>query len=251
MLFIAILTGCKKDDTAGVEVDPISDPNAIPLSLSDSIYFEIDGKPYISNNAFSTSIANSGVHMKLSDVLMQGRKDWGMIAGKHYTSSADSIYMSYGRTFVSSGNYGNLDISFGKGFHVKDLNQIGALWYTKDVRNILEKGKQEFAIDYQSTNSIDGVFFDIAGLGRTGKPEYSFGGSSGNYQQNDAHFEITKKEQVDKNRYRIFASFEMNLYEANGKQRRATKGFLRLTVYSDFFQVDLFSGTSTFGKTPK
>jgi len=250
-MFIVFFTGCKKGSISGVEVEPVPNPNANPISISDSIYFEVDGKVYTSNSAFGTSIGNSGTDMKLSNIPVEGRKSWGTLGSMYFTSSVDSIYLSYGRTFVNSSNYGDLNISFGKGFHVRDLNYIGALWYTRDIRNILDKGKQEFAIDYGSTNSINGVSFDVGRLGRTARPEYTFKDFPGAYLQDDAHFEITKKEQIDKDRYLIHASFEMNLYDVDHKKHRATKGFLRLSIYRGFAQVDLFSGESTFGRRLK
>lgn len=97
--------------------------------------------------------------MRSLDAPVAGMKSWGTIGGRNYYSSVDSIYLSYGRTFSGSGNYGNLNISFGKGFHVRDLNYIGSMWYAKDIRNMLDRGKQGFAIDYQSPNSINGVSF--------------------------------------------------------------------------------------------
>lgn len=245
-VFMVCFTGCKKGGVSGVEVESLPKPK--PISLSDSIYFEVDGKVYTANNTFSVSIGNSGANMRFLDAPVAGMKSWGTIGGRNYCSSVDSIYLSYGRTFSGPDNYGNLNISFGKGFHVRDLNYIGAMWYPKDIRNMLDKGKQGFAIDYQSTNSINGVSFVVNRLGRTGRPEFSFDDSSDSSLQDDAHFEITEKEQVDKGRYRISARFEMNLYDDNSKKHRATKGFLRLNVYSGFFQVDLFSGQSTFGR---
>lgn len=51
--------------------------------------------------------------------------------------------------------------SFGKGLHVKDMNHLGNIWYPKDIKNMLDKGTQDFATDYQSTNTIDGVSFNV------------------------------------------------------------------------------------------
>ncbi|SMD18527.1 hypothetical protein [Pedobacter nyackensis] len=241
-VFIVCFTSCKKGGISGVEVEPV--PNTKQISLSDSIYFEVDGKVYTANSVFSMGIGNSGANMRFLDAPVAGRKNWGTLGGKSYYASVDSIYLSYGKSFSGPNDYGNLHISFGKGFQVKDLNYIGAMWYAKDIRNMLDKGKQEFAIDYQSTNSIDGVSFVVDRLGRTGRPEFSFDDSSDSSLQDDAHFEITEKEQVDKDRYRISARFEMNLYDDKGKKYRATKGFLRLNVFRFFWQTDLFSGSA-------
>ncbi|HKG07486.1 MAG TPA: hypothetical protein VKB19_13545 [Pedobacter sp.] len=226
-------TGCKKDRIVDVETDP--DPTT-PISLSDSIYFEVDGKAYSSNEISGRGMGNSGAKVRFLDAPAEGMKNWGSVQGRLYYSPVDSIYFSYEVNFSSPDR--NYTLSFGQGLHVRDMNSVGTMWYPKDIRNMLDKGERAFATDYQSFNS-DGVWFAFSYFGSTGMPEYSFEDSS-DYPQNDARFEITKQEQVDENRYRIEGKFETNLYNAEQKSR-ATNGFVRITVYKGWWgMVNLF-----------
>ncbi|EDM38658.1 hypothetical protein PBAL39_21335 [Pedobacter sp. BAL39] len=241
-MFLFFFTGCKKDNFKTNEPEPN------PITLADSIYFEVDGRAYKSNHSNLVGVGNKGANMKLSDIPLAGQKAWGTIGLQSYYSSVDSIYFSYQRGFDVSDDSGDITITFGKASHVRDLNAVGRVWYLKDIRDILDTGKQEFAVDYESANSINGVSFVIYKFGTTCMPEHTFDDSSDPNLQNDAHFKITKKEQIDKDRYRIYAEFEMNIYDRGRNKRRVTKGFLRLTVDRVFTYADLFRGKNIFDK---
>lgn len=225
--------GCKK----GSDIEP--KPNPSPKSVSDSISFQMDGKTHASNETNSTYIANGGANLKLLDTPVPGKKIWATIGHSSLYSSVDSVYFSYGKEFVNSTN-NMFKISFGKGFHVKNLNPSGNMWYPKDIRNILDMGKHNFATDYRNFNLIDGVSFDFYKLGTSGMPERPHTNSPDDYSQQDAKFEIFKKEQINEDTYRIEAKFEMNIYDADRKKHRVTNGFLRFTIYRDFIVNKLF-----------
>ncbi|MES2454923.1 MAG: hypothetical protein V4594_05270 [Bacteroidota bacterium] len=234
-MLASFITGCKKDSIRDIDTDP---DQITPISLSDIIYFTVNGKVYTSNTVWSAGVGNSGVNMKFLDAPVTGMKSWGTVRGKSYYSPVDSIYFHYQKTF-SNGN-DNYKVSFGKGFHVRDMSYAGTMFFPKDIRSMLAKGEQKFATDYQSFNAIDGFWFASDRLGSTGVPEYSFEDPA-TYPQADAHFEITKKEQIDQNSYRIEARFEMNLYDAEHQKNRVTNGFLRLTVYREWWGTVLFN----------
>ena len=234
-MLTSFITGCKKDSIK--DIDTGTD-QATPINLSDSIYFTVNGKVYTSNTVWSVGVGNSGVNMKFLDAPVTGMKSWGVARGKSYYSPVDSIYFNYQKSFSNAND--NYKVSFGKGFHVRDMNPAGNMFFPKDILSMLAQGEQKFATDFQNFNAIDGFWFSSDRLGSTGTPEYSFEDPAA-YPQKDAHFEITKKEQVDKNSYLIEARFEMNLYDAEHKKNRVTNGFLRLTVHHEWWGMVLFN----------
>ncbi len=234
--FTICFTSCKKDNVPEIETEVKPDPE--PVILPDSIYFEVNGTSYTSKDVWSVGMGNSGVRLKLLDGPVENMKDWGTIDGKIYSSPVDSIYFHYKKSF--GGSAGNATLSFGKGFHVRDMVKAGSMWYPKDIRKMLDKGKQDFAVDFQNINAIDGVCFSFDPFGESGMGEFNFKDVS-DFPQDDSHFEIMKKEQVDSDRYRIEAEFELNLYDAEGKKTRLTNGFVRFSVYKRWWgMVDLF-----------
>lgn len=235
---VLLSTGCKKERV--VDIKPIiiaEKPN--PLSLTDSIYFEVDGKTYALNNIFSIGVYNGGAGVRPLDKPVAGMRDWGFIGGKSIYAPVDSIYFSYFKAFSSSKVSQTVRVYFGRGFHTKDMNKFGALWYPKDIRKILQKGEKGFATDYQSSNTMDGVYFAFNNFGSSGMQEHSFD-SVNKYPQDDAEFEIIKTEQINENYYRIEAKFKVNIYDGDSSKYSVTKGFLRLTIGRDWINTRFF-----------
>ncbi|MGF1925314.1 MAG: hypothetical protein ACQUHE_14145 [Bacteroidia bacterium] len=234
LLFI----GCKKEHV--IDIKPtISSEKPNPLSLADSIYFEVDGKAYALNNIFSSGIYNGGAGMRQLDKPVAGMRDWGFSGGKSVYAPVDSIYFSYFKAFSSSKLSQTVHVYFGKGFHTRDMNKFGTLWCPKDIRKILQKGEQEFATDYRSSNSIDGVYFAFNNFGSSGMPEFTFDAVD-KYPQGESNFEIINTEQINENYYRIQAKFKVNIYDGNRGKHSVTKGFLRLTISRDWLNARFF-----------
>lgn len=223
-LFTLLCTGCEKGSTIGVEVE--QEPNAYK---TDSIYLEVDGKAYSKNSVNTIFYLNSGVDMKYLTAPVKGMKNWTSDEGRGFYSPVDSIYFSFGKGFDPG-----CRVSFSKGFHAKELNHLGGdIWFPKDIRKILQKGKQEFAVDAANTNFFDGVSITLVGLGGTGMPAFNYRESPEKYNQDDATFEIIEAEQVTEDNYRIEARFEVNIYQGDRKLR-VTKGYLRLNIPSQY-----------------
>jgi len=235
---VLLSTGCKKERV--IDTKPISSPEKPnPLSFADSIYFEVDGKTYALNSTFSNGVYNGGVGVRPLDKPLPGMRDWGSRGGKLIYAPVDSIYFSYFKAFSSSKVNQTVHVYFGKGFHTRDMNKFGALWYPKDIRKILQKGEQEFATDHQSNNTLDGVYLAFNHFGSSGMPEFTFDAVD-KYSQDGANFEIINTEQINENYYRIQAKFNLNVYDVNRGKYNVSKGFLRLTVSRDWHNTRFF-----------
>jgi hypothetical protein len=221
-----LFTSCKKNELVEVEPEPEQKDRYLP----DSIYFEIEGKNYSSKSTYSSFVLNSGPDLKYLNAPKPGMKQWagGIEQGPGYYSPVDSIYYGYGTAFESPIGRG-YRVAFYKGFHTRNLKNIGAMWYPQDMRKMLAKGKLGFATDAENRNSLDGVSIILSGFGTTGLPDTHLQASIEKYSQDDSYFEITKTEQVSEDLYRIEARFEVNVYQEDSKLR-VTKGYLLLNI---------------------
>jgi len=222
-----LISSCKKGTPVDLSVIPAPEPKFIP----DSVYFEINGRTYsaVPDLMGMTSFSNSGYRMKYLEAPEAGMKIYHGYGTRGWYATTDSIYFSCGNRYQTVGN-GVFVVSFSQGFHKRDMNIYGSVYFPADSRNMFRKGKLSFASDYESNNFKDGVTISISGYGRTGKPEFAFEESIEDYSQDDSAFEIIKTEQVDKDTYFVEAKFALNLYDNNRTKHRVTNGYIRFRL---------------------
>jgi hypothetical protein len=241
LLFVGTTTlfvsSCKKNTTVETP-EPIEEK---PVYRYDSVYYEIGGKAYVgkTDNLGFNGFGNSGYRMRYLDAPQEGMKSYFGSSGENgWYGTTDSIYFSAEQGFKIDGNY-SFVISFSQGFHKSEMKSPYQ-FYPNDIRNMLKKGKQTFASDFQSTNFKNGVALEIGSLGRTGKPEYDFKQSIADFPQDDSIFEITNTEKIDEKKYLVEAKFELNLYGKDRAKTRVNNGYIRFTVLSQGIGTKLF-----------
>jgi hypothetical protein len=221
------VSSCKKSTPI-----PVPEPiEPVPAFRSDSVYFEVGGKSYFGKPDLMgmNSYGNSGYRMRYLEVPKDGMKLYSGSGGDNgWYANSDSIYFFCANTYKIGGNNA-FQISFSQGFHKKDMYSYG-MYYPKDVRNMVKKGKQTFATDIESTNFTNGVALTINGFGRTGKPLYDFKDSIANFSQDDSIFEIINTEQGDEGSYFVEARFELNVYGKERAKSRVKNGYIRFTL---------------------
>jgi hypothetical protein len=238
LLFLAFVASamlftlsCKKEIT--VDVPPTTEPES--EIKPDSVYFEIEGKSYSAAPDIRgmNGIRNGGYRMKYLDAPKEGMTIYhgSGSPGQGWYAATDSIYFSCYNTYRTK-SYEGFDIAFSQGFHKNDMSKYGSFYFPADTRNMLKKGKQSFATDYESLEYTNGVSISFATYGRTGEPEFAYQESLANYPQDDSVFEIINTEQIDKEHYFVEARFELNLYDKNRTKHRVTNGYIRFTLGS-------------------
>ncbi|WP_316793698.1 hypothetical protein [Pedobacter frigoris] len=221
-------SSCEKGTPVDVPVTPVKEIN----SRYDSVYFKIGEKSFSGEPVFMgmSGMGNSGYRMRYLDAPKDGMTiytGYGM-TGKGWYAPTDSIYFFCNNVYQTDHDVA-FRISFSQGFHKKDMNIYGGMYFP-DVRSFIKKGKLSFATDHESTNSKNGVAISFDTYGRTGKPESAFEASLANYPQDDSVFEIVKTEQIGKDYYYVEAKFELNLYGKNGIKHRVRDGYIRFTL---------------------
>ncbi len=232
--FLIALCSCKKQQKEVVPA-PAASVTKNPVSYSDSISFSIGSQLYVFGSRYKAGISNRAIDVKPSPTKIPGGKLAEETGGFYWYGVPDSTLYSvfYGFPSVVSGN--ELDVSFTKRYKDGVLTRQGALLVADNHLDIIKKGKQSFAVDYDKENTMDGIVIELYKQGKfltTAIPGSSILVRSNlkNDIQNNSSFEITKVEQIQDDRYVVEARFDVNLFDEDAKLYRAANGFLRFTT---------------------
>lgn len=225
-------TACKKEKIS----ESLPEPAQTQTNYADSIYFKIEGTAYQGEGTSSYGVSNGQTNLKAFDNEISGRTYAIATGNRFWYGDVDSTF--YGIHHKMNLKNGEAEIIFTQKMLTSKMHKDISLKIYQNNEDFFKVGKRTFATDYEMENSTDGIILTARDGGKYKAPlTSSRPGSSilnrpdiGKEIQKDSRFEIIKTEKLTDRVMLIQATFELNLYDQEGKKYKVTDGFYQKKI---------------------
>jgi hypothetical protein len=225
---LALSSACKKQIPESEPVLPqIEKPDPLE-SLSDSVFYTIDGK--------NVSIA-APKHGKLINGQANIRLD-SVVNVKQYTS-ADRDSLLFGRSITFMDLQDNqIEIFFLKKYHKNQAqppSKFTPLFMPVNVLDLFSTGPRNFVLDYERSNATNGVAIKLSGqyygLQTFGYSNLAFRPALSPALHTNSSFEILSLKKLKSGKYMMEAKFETTVFWGDGTHIKGIdNGFIRVKL---------------------